>query len=101
MAKQSELELPKQEVSETVTVTLPKAEKPMAQIEQVSSRSLPSKLIAIATELGKNLVSNQAYKVNGTYVLWVGSEKKIYYGPDAVEGSGDTLLQASQAAGIA
>lgn len=85
----------------TPKATKQKTEQPMLKVSQISSRSLPASLVAVSEKLQQDLVSNQAYIVNGVFVLWAGPLKKIFYGPDALEASGDTMVQAVTAAKIA
>ena len=112
MAKRSESESPELKAFEDTPVEVkasPKAQKTfqlkvensMNKVEQVSSRSLPPRLVALATQFGQDAISNQAYKIGDTAVLWVASQKKIYFGADAQEASGDTMMQAAITAGIA
>ena len=112
MAKRSESESPELKAFEDTPVEVkasPKAQKTfqlkvensMNKVEQVSSRSLPPRLVALAAQFGQDAISNQAYKIGDTAVLWVASQKKIYFGADAQEASGDTMMQAAITAGIA
>lgn len=100
MEKQSELESPKLKALDSPKSQKVKAEKPQPKVEHISSRALPIGLLSIAERLGKELVSNQAYLVNDIPLIWVGPQKKIFYGPSAKEASGATMLQAATTAGI-
>jgi hypothetical protein len=72
----------------------------MPDIMPVSSRSLNDRLQLIVKKFQTDLVSNQAYLVNGTQVVWVGPEKKIFFGAEGTEASGATMEAAAKAAGI-
>lgn len=70
------------------------------KITPISSRSLSEKLLRNVQKLQSEGVSNQAYSVNGTQVVWIGPMKKILFGADATEAAGETLNDAIVAAGL-